>query len=370
MADGYRYLQQSAGNHFYPQPYTANHHARQQIIRNSTPPNNLRSAFQTETPSPSRSPDSHSPAPASYGMYGQGHQGQHGRVNGGPGRQLQGMMYNFNHQPAHQQQHPQHHANLQQDHTTHATNGSVLGHHTNYSSGVLSNATPSFTPSSLQNGHTTTTRGGQAQVITEYWAEQMRLHKESENANQSMVEHGAPNHFARARAGENRGLTTNADAASTDENNEDRSRPYRQEMVKRQDWHSMDISGQGLKVLATPLFDYVFLSELYVASNKISRLPESIGQLRYLTHLDASFNQLTELPKELGMCVYLKKLLVFNNRIETVPFALGALHQLEQLGIEGNPHLDPDIKSAISEKGTKALIKELKESAPGRIPYF
>ncbi|KAG9228214.1 Endonuclease/exonuclease/phosphatase [Amylocarpus encephaloides] len=363
MADGYRYLQQSAGNHFYQHQFSQNHHARPQIIRNGTPPNNIRPPF-TDPPSPSRSPDSHSPVQAQYGMYNQSHQqGQHGRVNGGPGRGIP-MMYNFHNQNAHQQ-HAQHHANIPQDHTTHSTNGSVLGPHANFSSGVLSNTTPSFTPSSLQNGHPPTTRGGQAQVLTEYWAEQMRLHKESENANQSMVEHGAPNHFARTRAGENRGLTSSVDSAvAQDADSEDRSRPYRQEVAKRQDWHNIDISGQGLKVLAVPLFGYIFLNELYIASNKITHLPAAIGQLRHLSHLDASFNQLTELPVELGMCVYLKKLLVFNNRIEKIPYELGSLHQLEQFGIEGNPHLAPEYKQAISERGTKAMMRELRESAP------
>ncbi|CAG8961853.1 hypothetical protein HYFRA_00014044 [Hymenoscyphus fraxineus] len=368
MADGYRYLQQGAGNYFYQQ-HQQNHHTRQQIIRNSTPPNTLRSAFTIDTPSPSRSPDSSSPAQAQYGMFNQGHQqpGQHGRVNGGPGRGLP-MMYNYN-QNAHQQPHPQHHANLQQDHATHSTNGSVLSHHTNYSSGVLSNATPSFTPNSLQNGHTATTRGGQAQIISEHWAEQMRLHKESETANQQMVDHNAPNHFARQRAGENRGLAaaSSVDAVvAQDEDNDERGRPYRQESVKRQDWHNMDLSGQGLKVLANPLFNYVFLNELYVASNKITHLPASIGQLRHLKHLDASYNLLTELPQELSMCVYLKNLLVFNNRIERIPEELGSLYQLEVLGIEGNPHLAPEYKQVISEKGTKELIKDLREGAQGK----
>ncbi|KAF4629749.1 hypothetical protein G7Y89_g8395 [Cudoniella acicularis] len=373
MADGYRYPQQSAGNYYYQQQHTQTHHARHQIIRNGTPPNNLRSAFTTETPSPSRSPDSHSPAQNIYGMYNQGQaQGHHGRVNGTPSGRGMPLMYNFQqHQSSHQQQHTQHHTNIQQDHAAHAANGSVLGHHTNYSSGVLSNSTPSFTPNSLQNGHSGTTRGGQAQQITEHWAEQLKLHKEAENANLAMVDHGAPNHFARQRAGENRGLTSSSGAETAtdhEEDNADRNRPYRQEsVVKRQDWINLDLSGQGLKVLATPLFNYVFLGDLYVASNKITQLPAAIGQLRHLRHLDASFNQLKELPRELGMCVYLRNLLVFNNQIQTLPNELGSLYHLEMLGIEGNP-LDSNLKLAIMETGSKAVIQQLREEAPTPMP--
>src|SRR6187402_703536 len=94
MADGYRFPQQSAGSYYYPQ-HTQPHHPRSQIIRNGTPPNNIRSVFNPDTPSPSRSPDSHSPAQSLYGMFNQTHQqGQHGRVNGAPGRGMP-MMYNF-----------------------------------------------------------------------------------------------------------------------------------------------------------------------------------------------------------------------------------------------------------------------------------
>ncbi|RDL41112.1 DNase I-like protein [Venustampulla echinocandica] len=346
------------------------HHSRHQITRNGTPPNNLRSTFTTETPSPSRSPDSHSPAQTLYGMFNQGHQqGQHGRVNGGPGRGLP-LMYNFQHQNAHQTQHTQHHANIQQDHTTHTTNGSVLNHHTNYPSGVLSNSTPSFTPNNLQNGTHSTTRGGQAQQISEHWTEQLKLHKESENANLQMVDHSAPNHFARQRATENRGLASasTADSSATqEEDNENRGRPYRQDIVKRQDWHNLDLSGQGLRVLANPLFNYDFLNELYIASNKIPQIPASVGQLRALTHLDASFNSLKELPRELGMCVRLKSLLVFNNSIQSLPNELGALHQLEMLGIEGNP-IPPGVKQEIMERGTKSLIRQLREDTPVPMP--
>lgn len=128
----------------------------------------------------------------------------------------------------------------------------------------------------------------------------------------------------------------------------------------------MDLSGQGLRVLATPLFKYTFLTELYVASNKITYLPATIGHLRLLRHLDASSNQLAQLPPELGMCVYLKNLLLFDNNIQTLPNELGSLFQLEILGIEGNP-LDAVMKQAIMEKGTKALINELRESTPSKL---
>ncbi|KAL3425187.1 endonuclease/Exonuclease/phosphatase [Phlyctema vagabunda] len=381
MADGYRFPQQTAGTFYYPQQHAQQqHHHPRHLVRNATPPNNIRSIFNNDTPSPSRSPDSHSPAQQSlYGMFNQNQQhGQHGRVNGGPGGQRMPLMYNYQHQNSHQpQQHTQHHTALTQEHTAHQTNGTVIGHHSSYSSGVLSSSTPNFTPNSLQNGHSTTTRGGSAQQINEHWAEQLKLHKETERAHASMVEQHAPHHYARLRAGENRGLNlASASAVVTaptttaqDGDKKDRGRPSNLDyMVKRQDWHNMDLSGQGLRVLSTPLFSYTFLSELYVASNKISQIPASIGQLRFLKFLDASNNMLTELPAELGMCVYLEHLLLFDNNIRTLPNELGSLFQLKMLGIEGNTNLDSGLKQEIMDRGTKALITHLREQAPVPLP--
>lgn len=258
MADAYRYQQQGAGTFFLQQHTQSGHHPRH-LLRSGTPPTNIRSAYN-ETPSPSRSPDNQSPAPHHYGMFTQGHQQtQHGRVNGGPGGRGMPMMYNFQHQNAHAQNHGQHHGSMGQEH---GTNG--LAHHGGFASGVLSNATPNFTPSSLQNGHfTATTRGGQAQQITEHWAEQLKLHKESERAHITMIDQHAPHHYARMKAGENKGIQPSVTAASPKANSdgkvEDRGRPSNTETtIKRQDWHNMDLSGQGLRVLATPCFGTPF----------------------------------------------------------------------------------------------------------------
>lgn len=346
MADGYRFPPQNAGNYYYQQ-HTQSHHQRHSV-RSGTPPNNTRSAFSTETPSPSRSPDLLSPGQNLYGMFNQGHQqGQHGRL---------AMMYNYQHQNS---RHQQHHPGLQQEHNGQSINGSILGHDSSYSSGVLSHSTPTFTPSTLQSA--AATRGGQAQQINEHWAEQLKLYKESERAHAAMVEQHAPNYYARTKAVENRIFAS----TSQDRETEDRRRASKTDgMGRRQDWHGMDLSGQGLRVLAAPLFSgYAFLTEIYLSSNKISQLPDSIGNLRQLRHLDASNNQLTELPPELSMCVYLKNLLLFDNNIQTLPSELGSLYQLEMLGIEGNP-LEPTMKHEIMERGTKALIHLLREQAP------
>ncbi|KFH40375.1 Glucose-repressible alcohol dehydrogenase transcriptional effector-like protein [Hapsidospora chrysogenum ATCC 11550] len=296
-------------------------------------------------------------------MYSQNHQQSHNARLNGAGRAMPNLLYSFQ-QHAQHHQHPsqnQHHQGLP-DHGISSTNG--LGPRGNFPSGVLSNSTPFNT--SLQNGHNATSRAGQPPP-NEMWSEQLRLHQDAEQAHRAMTDQQQPHYYARLKASENKGIGGPPPASvKTQADNEntlaDRRRPYDEEM-KRQDWHNMDMSGQGLRNLASELFRYQFLNELYIASNKLTRLPKQIGELRQLRHLDASFNQISELPPELGMCTYLKQLLLFNNDIRQLPYELGSLHLLEMLGIEGNP-LDDDIKHEIMQKGTKNLINALKETAP------
>ncbi|KAF4121881.1 CCR4-NOT transcription complex subunit 6 [Geosmithia morbida] len=293
-------------------------------------------------------------------MYSQTHQQGHGARLNGAGRGIPNMMYNYQ-----QHQHPsqaQHHQGLAQtDHGLSGANG-LGGHH-----GAFAMTSSSPFVAGLTNGHGAASRVAQ-NPPNEMWSEQMRLHKEAERAHSAMTDQQQPHYYARLKASENKGIGGPPPSSSrmqADNENDlvDRRRPYDSAETRRQDWHNMDMSGQGLRNLAPELFRYQFLNELYIASNKLTRLPKQIGELRQLRHLDASYNQIHELPAELGMCTYLKQLLLFNNNITELPFELGSLHMLEMLGIEGNP-LEGNYKHEIVEKGTKSIINTLKESAP------
>ncbi|KAI5920310.1 endonuclease/Exonuclease/phosphatase [Camillea tinctor] len=309
-------------------------------------------------------------------MYGPNHQqGHNSRLNGVPGGRGMApqMMYNFvQQQGAHQHHtHPQqHHQSIQQDHAAHNGNSNTMNHSA-FSSGLVSNVAP-FTPNNHQNGNAPGSRGGQGQPYSELWSEQLKAYKESERAHQTMTEQHQPHYFARLRASENKGIgpalpIANASGSTVDGEVEDRGRPVNvDKALDRQDWLNLDFSGQGLKNLSTTLFDhYSFLTELYLATNNLTSLPEAIGKLRSLRYLNASHNQITHIPPELGMCTPLRQLLLFDNLITNVPHELGALHFLEMLGLHGNP-LDADVKQRLMEEGTKNYITYLKESA--RVP--
>jgi CCR4-NOT transcription complex subunit 6 len=364
MADVYRTSLQNGGNAYYLQ------NQQRHIARNAASPGHMRAGFHAENMSPSRSPDLASANSNAYGMFNQGHQNlRHGGVASGPAGRIAGL-YNFQQQNAASAQRAQQHASQQQDQSVHNTSASLLDQHANYST----HSTPNLTHDELSGDQTSTVQGGQAQQITEHWAEQLKLYKETERAHTMMIENNAPNHYARTKNRENRVIPSDFGSGhlmnggdASQERTQDRGRPTNLEpLVKRQDWHKMDMCGQGLRVLTQPVFAYTFLNELYIASNKISQIPAAIGALRQLKFLDASNNLITKLPAELGMCVYLEKLLLFDNKIHTLPNEMGSLFRLEMLGIEGNP-LDPGLRQEIMKNGTKAVISHLREHAPGKI---
>ncbi|UZP34753.1 hypothetical protein NXS19_002569 [Fusarium pseudograminearum] len=275
-------------------------------------------------------------------------QGQHGRMNGA-GRGIPNMIYNYQH-PSHQ--HPsqtQHHQGLQHDHGMPNVNG--LAHHSSFTPGGLSNSSP-FAPNALQNGHSAGNRG-QAPP-NEMWQEQLRTHKESERAHAAMTDQQQPHYYARLKASENRGIggppPSSLRAQPDDENDGvDRRRPLTVEKeTRRQDWHNMDMSGQGLRNLAPELFKYRFLNELFIASNKLKILPNAIGELRALRHLDASFNQIEEIPPR-SECAPTLRTCTFS--ITTFEFCPTNWDRFTFL-------------RCLESKGTKSLITFLKENAP------
>ncbi|KAI3395686.1 hypothetical protein diail_983 [Diaporthe ilicicola] len=366
MADGYQYLQQHLGKLIYVQPTPKNPLANQTLL------NTLLSHVSPTSRPASKSPDLGSHARSSQGMYNSGHQqGPNSRLNGGPSASSRGMPMLYNHpsNPSHQYGHASHHQAIQPDHSGHTGN---MGHASGYSSGVMPNASP-YTNNNVPNGHPGTTRGGQAQQINEEWASQLRAHKDSQRAHAAVVEQHQGHYFARLKAAENRGIGPSTIATSTTNqvDGDDDAGVRRPHMVEktdeRQDWFNLDMSGQGLRNLATPCFNYSFLKELYLASNQLSRVPEEFGQLRCLTLLDLSHNNISEIPPEIGMCTSLKQLYLFDNAIRSLPYELGHLFNLEMLGVEGNP-LEPGLKQEIMEKGTKSLIGLLREQAPVPLP--
>ncbi|EGG12502.1 uncharacterized protein MELLADRAFT_46528 [Melampsora larici-populina 98AG31] len=134
-----------------------------------------------------------------------------------------------------------------------------------------------------------------------------------------------------------------------------------------QSWTTVDMGGLKLKSLSDALFNYDFLTTLYIPHNSLTSLPPMISRLTSLTVLDVSSNKLTALPAELGMITTLQQLFVFDNHLTSLPPELGSLHQLEELGVEGNP-LAEALLSTIQKEGTSSLVAYLRDSCPVPLP--
>lgn len=63
------------------------------------------------------------------------------------------------------------------------------------------------------------------------------------------------------------------------------------------------------------------------------------------------------------MLTQLKELYLFDNHLVTLPAELGSLHQLQTIGVEGNP-IDTSLKAIVQKDGTPALISYLRDSCP------
>jgi CCR4-NOT transcription complex subunit 6 len=296
-------------------------------------------------------------------MFNQGHahQGHNVMMNGGASHQQRYMQMNIGKPFQHSQNH-QHHAHGHQQHQEHAagTHGGQYNHQHNISSGGLTNAQPHFASGHLQNGTPNSVHSGLNKPPNEHWAEQLQLAQRAREMTQSHSH--ARNHPSvnkNVMAGTTSGIQKEAEK-------EERNRPAAkgEDAQENHIWTILDFGGQNLKVITTSLFNYTFLTRLYLNCNKLSFIPPAIGRLRQLTHIDISLNELTYLPPEIGMLVNLKQLLLFDNHLSNLPYELGSLFQLEMLGIEGNPIPD-DLKSIIVEQGTTELIKYFRENAQG-----
>ncbi|KAI9364449.1 Endonuclease/exonuclease/phosphatase [Zopfochytrium polystomum] len=136
---------------------------------------------------------------------------------------------------------------------------------------------------------------------------------------------------------------------------------------KASQWTVIDLGGMQIKNLSASLFQYSFLTTLYLNHNCLSYLSHHISKLRSLTCLDVSGNKLTSVPPELGLVVSLRELLLFDNQITFLPPELGSLYQLDTLGLEGNP-LPESILSQLQREGAAAVVAYLRENIPAGNP--
>ena len=78
------------------------------------------------------------------------------------------------------------------------------------------------------------------------------------------------------------------------------------------------------------------LSKLNLSYNLLTELPEQIGLLRNLESLTLSSNQLKALPEQIGLLQNLKNLVLSSNQLKALPELISQLNKLESLSLERN----------------------------------
>jgi leucine-rich repeat protein SHOC2 len=93
----------------------------------------------------------------------------------------------------------------------------------------------------------------------------------------------------------------------------------------------LDLSGQKLTELPDSIGDLDSLVELDLSNNQLTCLPDSIGNLTKLTRLNLESNRLTRLPESIGNLVKLTVLNIYRNRLTELPESIGNLTKITQL---------------------------------------
>lgn len=98
----------------------------------------------------------------------------------------------------------------------------------------------------------------------------------------------------------------------------------------------LDVSCNELSSVPSTIGHLKKLKKLVLTQNKITMLPDSVGQLTHLVSLQLNFNFLQGLPYSLRNCLLLQELCIDRNNLRTIPNFLTRLPNLEVLSVCGN----------------------------------
>ena len=117
-------------------------------------------------------------------------------------------------------------------------------------------------------------------------------------------------------------------------------------------WYNDGLRRLGINI-PSPFTTVIMLHSLCLTGNKLTKLPGSIKNLRYLRTLKLGYNKLSKLPRWIGGLKNLESLILTKNQLTSFPASIGRLTQLKELGLSGNniesipstfKKLRPDIK--------------------------
>lgn len=114
--------------------------------------------------------------------------------------------------------------------------------------------------------------------------------------------------------------------------------------------------------------------KIYMAQNRLARVPGAIFDLTYLTILSLRHNKLTELPPAIAKLRHLKELNVSQNRLKHLPVELLDLFasdsKLDTLVVHPNPFWQPDQNLEQTEDQPDNMLFSYTESEPLSAPHL
>ncbi|KAG5656570.1 hypothetical protein KAF25_000157 [Fusarium avenaceum] len=114
--------------------------------------------------------------------------------------------------------------------------------------------------------------------------------------------------------------------------------------------------------------------KIYMAQNRLARVPGAIFDLTYLTILSLRHNKLTELPPAIAKLRHLKELNVSQNRLKHLPVELLDLFvsdsKLDTLVVHPNPFWQPDQNLEQTEDQPDNMLFSYTESEPSSTPHL
>jgi internalin A len=110
----------------------------------------------------------------------------------------------------------------------------------------------------------------------------------------------------------------------------------------------LSLDGNQIDSLPNEFCSLERLESLYAYDNRLVKLPDSIGKLSRLNYIVISGNLLTTLPPGIGNCAACSVFIAFNNQLTDLPQSITALH-LSELNLNGNKltNLDTSISNWI-----------------------
>ncbi len=131
---------------------------------------------------------------------------------------------------------------------------------------------------------------------------------------------------------------------------------------------ALGLQGQKLSVLPECIGNLVSLQYLGLSSNEISSLPQSMGQLKLLEKLELQENHLISLPMSIGELTSLRELNLNSNKLSSLPDSIGSLISLKMLALENNQLLSlPETVGNLSSLKTLYLSRNHLPSLPNGI---